>query len=228
MSEKSVQRTIKLGDLPEYCTDEILNQLRHSAVCFTYPPGKREPFEQCGSGTLVRYGNRFGILTVAHVIRGMRRLKECYVVIPRCGAGHLRIDHDSIEMPHTQTPETESDGPDIGFVRLSALAVELLESVFSFVNLEYHAKLCEEESPPEYYVWVEMGYPKELGNVWRDESTRTTTTQVYCLAATGTVDEIIERDGFDYFDSVVEYVHDSTLPTSFAGVSGADYATFFL
>ena len=222
MSKKDEQKTIQLGDLPQYCTDEILNQLRHSAVCFTYPPGEREPFEQCGSGTLVRHGNHFGILTAAHVIRAMKKLKRSYVVVPRCGAGHLRIDHDAIELPHTPVPEIESDGPDIGFVRLSASAVDLLKSVFSFINLEYHAKLYEDEKlPPEHYVWVEMGYPKELGNVWRDEDKRTTTTQVYCLAATGTVDQIVERDGFDYFDSKVEYVHDSTLPASFAGVSGA-------
>ena len=114
----------------------------------------------------------------------------------------------AIRTPHVKigirTQQLKKDGPDIGFVRLSSHSVNQIASVFSFVNLENHQiRLGAEDIPIDHGVWVEMGYPEELGDRSRDAEQRITTTQVYCLASHGTVDRISHRDGFDYYDSIV-------------------------
>lgn len=222
MTSESKDEKVTVGDLPAYLTDEILHALRHYAACIARMPGETEPLYQCGSGTFVRYREHFGILTAAHVIRAIENLAQWHLIFPGSGQGHIVVDRNTVEYLCSDKAQVEQDGPDIGFVRLSSHSVGQIASLFSFVNLENHeSRLNAEDIPIDHGVWVEMGYPEELGNRSRDVDQRISTTQVYCLASVGTVDRITHRDGFDYYDSIVEYTESNSLPTSFKGISGA-------
>ena len=222
MTSESKDERVTVGELPVYLSDEILNALRHYAACFARLPGEREPLHQCGSSTFVRYREHFGILTAAHVIWAIENLAQWHLIFPGGGQGHIVVNRNTVEYLCSDKAQVEKDGPDIGFVRLSSHSVNQIASVYSFVNLENHKnRLDAEDIPVDHGVWVEMGYPEELGDRNRDAEQRISTTQVYCLASLGTVDRISHRDGFDYYDSIVEYTENNSLPTSFKGISGA-------
>jgi hypothetical protein len=167
----------------------------------------------------VRYDDQFGILTAAHVVRALEKLHPWFLMVP--SGGHMRFDADRVAYYSTPPPQNEAYGPDLGFVRISAASASTLSAYYSFVNLRYHrAKQRKEKPPINHGVWVEAGFPEELGARFETPGGDTVTTAVYCLAATGGARSAKRRGRFDYYHSRVEYEESSKVPRTFKGMSG--------
>lgn len=222
MPEDITTTDVRVGDLPDYITTAILHSLQHYAACLVYLPRERQPLHQCGSGTYVRLRDHFGILTAAHVIRNISDRKEFRLIFP-AGEGSIKVSRDSVEFLATP-PNCGQDGPDIGFIRLSAHTASTIRSRFSFVNLEKQIRQFEIEKPGlGDGVWVDMGFPEELGWKHRDDARKVSTTQIYGMAGLGAVESAFERGEFDYYDSAVRYSATNSLPSTFRGISGAGF-----
>lgn len=207
---------LQAGATPSYLREEMLSTVRHSAACFVRPDGSGQPLRQCGSGTFVRYKEHFGILTAAHVIRALQKFDRWFLVM--LNGRVLMFSHQEVEYLCTPTPVKETDGPDIGFIRLSPFVASNLAAMFSFVNLESHqARLPDRLDPTEGF-WIEVGFPEEMSS---QRSAEEGQRGVYCVAAVGGIDSISERAGFDYYDGSVRYDGPDYLPKSFKGMSGA-------
>ena len=104
-----------------------------------------------GSGTLINFGNLYGVLTAAHVLEcGLRKVKELgfaqFATRPAQPQGVL-VRADCIDAVQIgQRPFSET-GPDLAFVRLPDEVVGALKANSSFLNLVQEAELLKSPAP---------------------------------------------------------------------------------
>ena len=181
----SKEQVIKISELPESLKYEIQRQLQPTMTCLTIPErGQGKPL-QCGSGTLVRYRQEYGILTAAHVVDRLRKEPIIQLLIP-VGQGFVPLKNEVAEFLVCEGAVFAESGPDIGFIRLPPYTVGILKSCLSFVNLETHKqKIANDCISIDHGVWVETGFPESLGDMCRKRFRHVTASyQIRIIPAT--------------------------------------------
>jgi hypothetical protein len=123
--------------------------------------------ESAGSGTLVKVGSIFGVLTAAHVISELTRHSSVGIVV---FGGEGKLQKQEIDMKETEAvifykPENKERGPDIAFLRLPEVNASNLRATHLFLDLE--ELRARSDSDPPFLDWM-------VGRCWRvDYRTRT-------------------------------------------------------
>lgn len=175
-----------------------------------------------GSGTLVSVGATRGILTAAHVIRELRKQEEIGIVLP-VGTSARRMTFDMAYTAHvTLVGANESEGPDIGFLKLPPDTADSLNSIMSFYNLSRRAARMLDQPPVlRDGIWGLSGYPQELTTDKDPNPDASMRVKVFRGGiGFGIVVDEEERGEFDYLRYEALYNEFYEGPDRFGGISG--------
>ncbi len=121
-----------------------------------------------GSGTLVTYRSIYGILTAGHVLEHLPNKGEIGLV--RFSNGGRQIyQNQRINMEHTDrfaiyNSSNNSQGPDLGFLRLPSNEVANLKATNVFYNLEKNMPTLDLKKSNSSYVDAVVGVIAERTN----------------------------------------------------------------
>lgn len=184
------------------------------------PDDPLEEVIQAGSGTFVRVGDVFGILTAHHVAELFDGSWHLGVVLTTEAHRHA-IMPELFEVFHIARGDIDSDGPDISFIRIFDPHVGVIRAHKTFYNLEAYRKTMQENKPPtETGAWFIWGVPSEK-SFW-DEAERgfEGVASFHSVCGATAVESEFHRGEFDYLDMAVEYTATFDLVRSYKGYSG--------
>lgn len=177
-----------------------------------------------GSGTLVRVGKTFGILTAAHVWRAIRALPEVGIYLYSARQREIFSVTEDMRLLDAVTRESASEdefGPDIAFVRLTENKAATIEKYSTFLSLEKDEQKAK-AGAPENSVIVDavMGGVEELGqtiNMYEDRKLIVQNALLHVGHTRGIEDG---RDGFDRLEFTPEPGPEFVPLRSYGGMSG--------
>jgi hypothetical protein len=185
------------------------------------PPN--DPLEeviQAGSGTLVRLGEVFGVLTAHHVAELFDGSWHLGLVL-RPETHRHAIMPELFDVVPIARGEFDSEGPDISFIRIYPPHVGVIRAYKSFYNLEaYRNAMLSNPPAPETGAWFIWGVPSEKTS-W-DEPEGGFQGVIFFQGDCGAtaVDKQFSVGEFDYLDMAVEYTQTADIVRSFKGYSG--------
>jgi hypothetical protein len=177
-----------------------------------------------GSGTLVRAGKTYGILTAAHVWRTIREFQVVgfYLYPPRKKEVHsIREDVRLLDAVTFENTSDDEFGPDIAFVRLTDSKAASIEKHGAFLNLEKDEQKAQAGAPDGSVTRdIVAGGVEALGQKINMLDDRKLVVQ-NSLAHVGHTNELDDgRNGFDRFEFIPEPDVDYVPPHSYGGMSG--------
>lgn len=177
-----------------------------------------------GSGTLLKVGNTYGILTAAHVWKVVRELTKVgiYLYPPRSSEMHsIWEEVGFIDAVTFENHDEDEFGPDIAFVRVradKAMSIELHGTFLSFERDEQRKQAGAPEGSKA--VDVVVGGVEAMGQKINIRHDRKLIVQ-RSLANTGCARVISDgREGFDRLEFTPEPDADFVSPHSYGGMSG--------
>ena len=180
--------------------------------------------DPAGSGTLVTVGSVDGILTAAHVLRNLPDHGEVGIVrFNRTSrfAQKLTIDMEQAEKLTIAADVFGSEGPDLGFLRLSPEDVGTLKARISFFNLgKRQDSVLAGDLPALPYFDGISGMIAEWTTNLPSEQGLARVKGFRSLYGVGRVVREHEFNGFDLFDFEVSYDSEFKSPLSYKGMSG--------
>jgi hypothetical protein len=186
-----------------------------------FPPNR---VELRGSGTLVRVGSTYGVLTAAHVWRVVSKLQEVGIYLYPARKGEIQAVMEDPRVMDAVSYSNDRDdelGPDIAFVRLRHSKASSIEKFATFLNLDMHAEKTI-GGAPEGSVSLDAvaGGVEELGQKENVFENRKLVIQ-NSLLLIGHATEIADgRDGFDRLEFTPDHDADFVPPSSYGGMSG--------
>ena len=178
-----------------------------------------EPLKLIGSGTLVKIGSSYQILTVAHVWDATELFPILGLIIADRGSP-LSIRRDYIQARRLRGIASEESGPDLALLALPASDVSEIRAHKSFLDLMVQRDKCRAESlPQDFGVWAVTGMVEGFSNVRQDAEQGVIGLDVQGRVFFGAIDGTHERDGYDYLEVGVK-MKLAGVPSSFGGVSG--------
>lgn len=211
-----------IGDLPESLqlgVKELLEPYSTTLIRLRRNVAPEDTATQIGSGTLVRIGEIYGILTANHVSRELA--KEDHLALILEGKEHqFDIPPKLLDIFPIGEGSVESEGPDLSFIRIFEPKLGTIKMHKSFYPL-LHDRSYLLETPPNLKdgVWYTSGTIAELTKVEQLPDGNQVTTFGGYVFATG-IEKAFERYDFDYYDASVMYGGRSYLPNRFQGMSG--------
>lgn len=186
-----------------------------------FPPDR---VELRGSGTLLRVGNTYGVLTAAHVWRVVRELTRVgiYLYPPRNTEMHSIWEEVGLMDAVTfENREEDEYGPDLAFIRLrrgKATSIELHGTFLSFERDEQRVRTGAPEGSKA--IDVVVGGVEAMGQKINVRHDRKLIVQ-RSLANVGRARVIDDgREGFDRLELIPEPDADFETPHSYGGMSG--------
>jgi hypothetical protein len=177
-----------------------------------------------GSGTLVRIGKIYGILTAAHVWRTIREYQTVGIYLYPPRKLEVQSIREDVRLLDAVTFENGGDdelGPDIAFVRLTESKASSIEKHSAFLNLEKDEQKAQAGAPSGGVARdIVVGGVEELGQKINMYDDRKLVVQ-NSLANVGHA-RVIDcgRDGFDRLEFTPEPDADFVSPHSYGGMSG--------
>jgi hypothetical protein len=184
----------------------------------------RENSNVClGSGTLVKYGEVFGVVTCAHVLQQLSRHPKFGISSQTQNSNNSTFP---LEVLHDETivfggNGAGPDGPDLGFLRLSETAKGHLAARSSFLNGDFHShEAGDGDAQSDHPIDFLVGSVEELNNKSPHLDGRRVFTVTTVLNA-GAVTSISKTDQFDILTFTPNPPYPSLkLPESYEGLSG--------
>lgn len=184
----------------------------------------REDAILCGSGAFVRTGSIFGILTAAHVLRNLPARGQVGIV--RFARTEVPAAHETINMEYTEKliiaeGNNTVVGPDIGFLKLSDIDVQALQSRSTFFNLDKRKNIALERDIHNF-----SGFDGISGVIadWTTEQLtfhkKPRQLDIKAMFGIGIVTKKIEFERYENIEFEVKYEKPFTTPDSFGGMSG--------
>lgn len=181
---------------------------------------------RAGSGTLVRVGNVYGLLTAAHVARAIKEYGKI-------GLAPLTADLDPIrmkmemEVKHASTielGETDSrDGPDLAFIRTPPDPTGWLNATLSFLNLDRERQEFEGAD----HCFGVFGIVNSLTDREVEIDATTKGVRLGAVFSNGTIQAERKNGWYDTFEFTHTQYKDFALPESFKGTSGGSVWKIF-
>jgi hypothetical protein len=180
-----------------------------------------------GSGTLVRMGDTYGVLTAQHVIDHLPKAGEIGIILPRSEDAPAHAARPTIDAQSTQRigfprGSIESDGPDLGFLKLSPSDVEWIGAIKSFYNLELvRDEILGDQQELHLHAWALSGFPNERAKEDDPQKGYYRVMRFPGLLYLSWIERLPDADPFDYVDLKVGYAgSQNDPPQSFQGFSG--------
>lgn len=178
---------------------------------------------QIGSGTFVKVGEAYGILTAHHcadLLSGRYRLG---LSVAREGDEHnFNVAPDTLNIIHIAKPLTDELGPDLAFIGIVdwEKISRIMVSKSFYDLLSDRTRMLTE--PPEVLTsaWYVCGVPNITFLPTKSEASFDQAFEFQELCGFGGVDQIIENDGYDYSDMYISPGEGDPPPQSFGGMSG--------
>ncbi len=175
---------------------------------------------QAGSGTFVRIGEVFGILTAHHVAELFDGSWHLGIVLTTEAHRHA-IMPELFDVMHIARGDIDSDGPDISFIRIYPPHIGVIRAHKTFYNLEAYRKAMLTEPPPtETGAWFMWGVPSEKSSWDEPEGGFEGVAFFLSICGATAVEQEFSRGEFDYLDMAVEYTPSSDVVRDFRGYSG--------
>jgi hypothetical protein len=183
-----------------------------------------------GSGTLVRVGQLYGLLTAAHVLAELPKSGEVGIIFYRSGA----IQKQTIKMEYTDQLTISGstfgpDGPDLGFLRLPQETVGWLKATNVFFNIsKRRPQVLAKQAPAPDCVDAVVGMVDQLTKEIPVSEPKTRAMVFSAIFSDGVVEKERNKCGFDIFEFKPANYPDFQLPTNFEGVSGGGLWRIYL
>jgi hypothetical protein len=159
------------------------------------------------------------ILTAAHVWHATRGVEHIGLVLTDQQSSFM-MPRDSICAKELWNGKVSEWGPDIALLRLAPPVIPTITARKSFLNLARQKEALTSCSPAtENGLWAVTGMVGEFSEFQSHPETRTIEGHVHGTAFFSSVQQVHQRDGYDYFDLGAN-LQLPGVPLSFGGVSG--------
>jgi hypothetical protein len=186
--------------------------------------GKTEVAEPAGTGTFVKLGRVYGILTAGHVLKGLD--PEATIGLVRFPSVQPPLQNRRIDLQHTERivewNGRDCDAPDIAFLKIPELDGRDLEAagaVFYNLGTPREFKL----SNPSNRMGICHAVVGVVGE-WTEKTSAEFMRGVKVIIGGlfGAVKNVREfkEGGTDLIEAEVDYAHSARIPKSHGGVSG--------
>jgi hypothetical protein len=214
--------------------NEILTALTTSISDAIYPfvVGLIHKDDLIGSGTLVRVGDRRGILTAYHVVHDARPKLEFHAGSSDV-LGMLMLPHEQVhrfEIPlgkgvmtvvNIAKPTVEEFGPDLAFVEIKpSHHLDQLHACKDFFNLSFNREKGLTLDLTEKHPMVISGFHYEGHIVEKEERGFSQVKGFRGFVGFTGIENRYEHENYDLCDVGADYSLESNLPKSFGGYSG--------
>lgn len=188
-----------LVDVPESVKKKAHREIWNYTIGFVRlgKTNNHETAELLGSGILVSAKNQKVILTAQHVLEILPKkgrlgliltVKEEKPTIDVKGLHYVKIDRGKID----------TNGPDLGFVRLSVSPASTLGAVKSFYNLDKHRERLLDNPPCDHAgIWGAQGFIEQLTSTKIRNTPKTLVKGFYQYAAFGGISDYEIRGKYD-------------------------------
>ncbi len=223
-----MERTVSLkrGELSQALVNSI------SEAVYPFVVGLIHADDLVGSGTLIRIGERRGILTAYHVIHSVSPKFDF-----RAGStdklGLLMLPREQVhrfEVPlgvgvatliDIAKPTVEEFGPDLAFVEIKPSEhLDQLHASRAFFNLGFYREAGLNLRLSERHGMVITGFHHEDHTTEENKDGFSVVKGFRGFAGLTRIERFREHDGYDLCDVTVDYSLDKSLPHSFGGYSG--------
>lgn len=173
-----------------------------------------------GSGTLVKAGDTYAMLTADHVVAELPKKGPLGLVMFGYRAD-FTVEARTLKFVKIARGPVDRDGPDIGAVILSPEITGSLAAKKSFLDLNMHRD-CMLLSPPGIIddgIWMLLGFVAERTTEEAGSGGYDILMKFAEFALAGDVNPPFVRDRHEYFDLVVAF-SDPSVPRDFKGMSG--------
>lgn len=215
MSEDPNERAKRIAKLLHpYCT--ILLKLYVDEV------GQKRAL-QIGSGTYIRKGELFGILTAQHCVE---LLVGDYLLglnaAPEANEHNFTLHPNHIQITEIARPISEEWGPDLAFITIADWGkLSTIRASKSFFDVQNVKEYMLGEAPTiSQCLWYVCGAPNErlvtgISMAGFDEM-----LEFQELCGAGGIDRLNEMNGYDYGDMFIIPSAEDPPPSTFGGMSG--------
>jgi len=217
---------LRVTDFPDELHDEVAERLSLYTVGFSSLRIRDgvEHSEQSGSGTLIKFSGRYGILTADHVVEQIHDGSHVgFLTDFRGGMRRVVFERKYLQFVRLGSQPYGPDGPDLALVVLplgEPLSVLVREKIF--FDLDRRRAPAEFESYPEtrqgfwFVCGIQAEGAKEIGAARAFRSVR----GVWGMCAIAANPQELEHNGFDYLELGVPEVGPN-VPTQLNGISGS-------
>jgi len=222
---KMKREIMQLGDLDRNLLQQIGSNIYDYVTAFIalYIEEGKPKSELIGSGTFIKSGNKYGILTAHHVVHSdlFKKSEEIGLVIKR-GTQSFRIKKEYITIIDIGIPKNQEIGPDLSVVLLGGNDLSTIKASKSFWNIDkFQDRILSDSFRSDLGVYCLFGCPAEMVSEKTSPQGNNETKGIFGLAGFSVIDDEWNNNGFDYLKYGVSYDSDSDSPESFGGVSGA-------
>ena len=224
MAQEDDPDIVPLTALPPELIEDACQRISNFSIGFVRPGlGTGEIAELGGSGTLVRVGGTYGVLTAAHVLAHLRESDTIGLLY--AGTNQPLIQRATIPRYATrsvtlQTGCRAEDGPDLGLLVLADVDVGPLLARKSFYQLSADYVLPAPRALTEG-LWFLCGFAGEGTTARGPERGFNQIVTFEGGIGRGWVETEYVTGEFDYLDFEAGYGGQNGPPTDFGGYSGA-------
>lgn len=211
----------KLGDMPREKLEKPGEFIGNRSTVLIY---NNQPF---ASGTFVKCGSRFGILTAYHAIEPFNFKPNSPDQLGMSIAKHehkLLIEMQYLNPYSIGIPVDEKyGGPDMVFLEiLDQNKLDWIKVYRSFWDIPFEngvsmIKKCSSNSDS---LWAIAGLPQSMKQEEQPEGSFDCVVGLPLQVYFGGIEQRFEADGFDYIELMANYESKDPMPGSFVGISG--------
>ena len=186
----------------------------------TFDPPDVDYVEVIGSGTFVRVGDIYGILTANHVAKNLDG--ECFLGLALLrDEDNFKIHKSFIKIIDIGIPNTNGYGPDIAFIMFNDTHRSDIARYKDFYPLCQNRDEALSYPPPlDVGFWAACGTPQERITLEDSASSFSAAISMQLYCAFGGVEREYIKDDYDYFEMDADYAKAKNVPHSFKGMSG--------
>lgn len=179
--------------------------------------------EQIGSGTYIRAGDSYGILTAYHVSAKLDgEFALGLTAAPEAEHHRFMVKKKSIEILEIARPVSDEEGPDLSFITLA----DWDDITRVSASKQFHDLLIDREmmltSPPaiESSLWFGCGCPAERSEVDGQYGNFEQVLSYQHFCGAGGPNRAYEVGDHDYLEMDIDTDEEGVLPVSYGGMSG--------
>jgi hypothetical protein len=213
---------VRIGDIPQSLLDDIGTDLQHylAPILGLAVANQHDLLRLIGSGTFVKVDSTYSILTAAHVGDATERFQTIGLALTSYESW-FSIPRDVISVRRLRDTTSDEFGPDLALLEIPAVLVERILAHKSVLDLSRQRRIfCTETSQLDSGLWAVTGIAEGLSDVRARPAQHTFEADVHGRAFFCGIQNIRERDGYDYLDAGADMAT-AGIPPSFGGVSGA-------
>ncbi len=218
-------KQIQVKDLPAELVEQIGNEISEYSIGMVSMTANQNKVitNLIGSGTLVQFGEVYGILTAYHVTSSsaFRHCDRLGLLLMAQHAHHFSMPRTSLSIVPVGPPVAGQIGPDLSLIILPLADVSGIRAKKLFWNLGSHGdEILQKPRPIDEGAWVLWGCPDENTEQLQRDEHFLEITGYECMSGFGGVTKEWTEGTFDYLEFAVSYDALSESPLSFGGCSG--------